>query len=66
MARRCDAGPPPIHSTPQGWCELKDVERLKHLLQKIGLFRRISGPSILLRQHERAIQALMHAGSALR
>ncbi|KAL6776982.1 hypothetical protein ACKKBF_B19730 [Auxenochlorella protothecoides x Auxenochlorella symbiontica] len=50
----------------KGWCELKDVERLKHLLQKIGLFRRISGPSILLRQHERAIQALMHAGSALR
>lgn len=54
-----------IHPFLQGWCELKDVERLKHLLQKIGLFRRISGPAILLRQHERAIQGMIPPGLAL-
>ena len=43
----------------QGWCSLEDVERLKFLLEKVGLLRRVSAPRELLRGHERAIQQLL-------
>lgn len=40
----------------EGWCSLHDVERLKFLLEKVGLLRRVRAPQAVLRQHERAIQ----------
>ena len=40
----------------QGWCSLEDVERLKYLMEKVGLLRRVLAPRELLRGHERAIQ----------
>ena len=34
----------------QGWCTLTNVERFKFLLEKVGLYRRLSAPQALLRQ----------------
>jgi hypothetical protein len=48
----------------QGWCTLTNVERFKYLLEKVGLYRRLSAPQALLRQHERQIQRRLHAGQA--
>ena len=41
---------------PQGYCTLTDIERFKFLMEKIGLYRRLHGPQILLRRQERQIQ----------
>ena len=48
----------------QGWCTLTNVERFKFLLEKVGLYRRLSAPQALLRQHERLIQRRLRAGQA--
>ena len=48
----------------QGWCTLTNVERFKFLLEKVGLYRRLSAPQALLRQHERQIQRRLRAGQA--
>ena len=41
----------------QGWCTLTNVDRYKYLMEKLGLYRRILAPQLLLRQHERQIQS---------
>ena len=48
----------------QGWCTLTDIGRFKHLMEKVGLLRRVLGPQILLRQHERAIRAMAQRGGS--
>ena len=40
----------------EGWCTLTHLPRFLYLMEKLGLYRRIHGPQILLRQQERAIQ----------
>jgi hypothetical protein len=57
--------PHALSSTPlrlQGWCSLHDVDRLKHLLVKLGLLRRVLAPQAVLRGHERAIRTRMRYG----
>ena len=49
----------------QGWCTLTNIERFKFLLEKVGLYRRLSAPQALLRQHERQIQRRLRAGQAV-
>ena len=44
-------------SSPQGWCTLSDIGRFKYLMEKLGLYRRIQGPQLILHLHERAIRA---------
>lgn len=55
---------PPAAGT-QGWCNLFDVERFKFLMEKLGLYRRLHGPQLLLRQHERQIRWRMQAAAAM-
>jgi hypothetical protein len=50
------------HTHLQGYCSLTDVPRLKHLLEKLGLYRRLHAPAVLLRQQERAIRRRMGMG----
>ncbi len=61
---------PPCKSSPclpQGWCTLANIERFKYLMEKVGLFRRIYSPQLILRLQERAIQAtLQQRGQAAR
>ena len=55
---------PPL-PVPQGWCTLTDIGRFKHLMEKVGLLRRVLGPQILLRQHERAIRTMAQRGGSM-
>ena len=41
------------------WCVLLNVEHLKTMLMRLNLFKRMHEPSIILRQHERIIQAMI-------
>lgn len=59
--RKCLSGLPPM----QGWCTLVNIERFKFLLEKVGLYRRLSAPQALLRQHERQIQRRLQAGQTV-
>ena len=43
----------------QSWCVLREVEKLKTMLMRLNLLRRFHEPSIILRQHERIIQAMI-------
>ncbi|KAL4457894.1 hypothetical protein ABPG75_012759 [Micractinium tetrahymenae] len=47
-----------------GWCTLSDIERFKFLMEKLGLYRRLHGPQVLLRQQERQIQRRLRAAAA--
>ena len=49
-------------SSPQGWCTLSNIERFKYLIEKLGLYRRIQGPQLILRLHERVIRAGVQPG----
>lgn len=47
----------------QGWCNLTNVKRFKHLMLKLGLYRRLHAPAALLRQHERRIRQRLAAAA---
>lgn len=49
----------------QAWCNLFDIERFKFLMEKLGLYRRLHGPQLLLRQQERQIQRRLRAAAAV-
>ncbi len=55
----------PVQTSFQAWCNLFDIERFKFLMEKLGLYRRIHGPQLLLRQHERQIQRRLRAAAAV-
>jgi len=44
-------------SSQQGWCSLVDIEKLKVLLQRLGLMERFMRPQQILSRHEMEIHA---------
>lgn len=58
-----DSSDPLPPSTPlQGWCSLTDIPRITYLLEKIGLYRRIHLPAMVLRHHEQRIVEMQRGG----
>ena len=53
---QCVGGENQQQQQQQGWCALSNISRFIHLMEKIGLYRRVLLPRVLLQQHERSIQ----------
>jgi len=47
-----------VASSEEGWCALTNIPRFVHLMEKIGLFKRVLLPQAVLRQQERIFQNL--------
>jgi hypothetical protein len=45
-----------LRSSEEGWCALSNIPRFVHLMEKIGLFKRVLLPQAILRQQERIFQ----------
>lgn len=45
-----------IDGRPHAWCTIVDVARYTHIMLKLGLYKRIRGPAIVLAEEERVIQ----------
>ena len=52
------------YSQANGWCALSNIPRFIHLMEKVGLMKRVVLPQEVLRQQERRIEKRLRRGAS--